>query len=122
MFTYRAENKGVAGGVLESWLANYCELFFLASLSGGQVRFRIRGFCLDSRLYDGCWLLILTSTGVLLVVGGLLPLGCWHRHPGVKTGVDHYDIQSLNIHIPFQHYSCLDSRVWMVDTSGAGDC
>ena len=110
--------------MLESWLANYCKLFFLASLSGGQVHFGIRGFCLDSCLYNECWLLILTSTGVLWVVGGLLPMGCWHRHPGVKTGVNHYDLQSLNIylHIPFQHHSCLDSRVWMVDTSGAGDC
>ena len=110
----------------ESWLANYCKLFFsfLASLSGGQVRFGIRGFCLGSCLYDGCWPLIMTSTGVLWVVGGLSPLGCWHRHRGVKIGVDQYDLQSLNIdlHIPFQHYSCLDSRVWMVDTSGAGDC
>ena len=26
------------------------------------------------------------------------------------------------LHIPLQHYSCLDSRIWMVDTSGAGDC
>ena len=28
-----------------------------------------------------------------------LAAGCWHRHPGVKTGVDHYDLQSLNIYI-----------------------
>ena len=86
---------------------------FLASLSGGQVRSGIRGFCLDSCLYDGCWLLTLTSIGVLWVVGGLSPLGCWHRHPGVKTGVDHYDLQSLNIYI-------LISSIILVLTLGSG--
>ena len=54
---------------------------------------------MDSCFYDGCWLLTLTSIGVLWVVGGLSLPGCWHRHPGVKTGVDHYDLQSLNIYI-----------------------
>ena len=41
----------------------------------------------------------------------------YSRHPGVKTGVDHYDLQSLNIylHIPFQYYSCLDTRSgWLI--------
>ena len=43
-------------------------------------------------------------------------------YPGVKL-VDHYDLQNFgNLHIPIHHYSCLDSRIWMVDTSGAGDC
>ena len=68
-------------------------------MSGGQVRFGIRGFCLDSCLYDGCWPLALVSVGVLWVVGGLSPLRCWHRYPGVNTGVDHYDLQTLNIYI-----------------------
>ena len=59
-----------------------------------------KGFCLDSCLYDGSWLLALASVGVQgWVVDGLSPLGCWHRHPGVKTGVDHYDLQTLNIYI-----------------------
>ena len=39
------------------------------------------------------------DTGVLWVFGGLSPLGCWYRHPGVKTGVDHYDLQSSDIYI-----------------------
>ena len=59
--------------------------------------FRIRNTdprLLDSCLYDGCWLLAMASVGVLWVVGGFSPLGCWHRHPGVKTGVDHYDLNS----------------------------
>ena len=39
------------------------------------------------------------SVGVLWAVGGLSPLRCWNRHPGVKTGMDHYDLQSLNIYL-----------------------
>ena len=54
---------------------------------------------MDSCLYDGCWLLALAFVRVLWVVDGLSPLGCWHRRPGVKTGVDHYDLQTLNIYI-----------------------
>ena len=63
--------------------------------------------------------------GSLGIVGGLLSLGCWQRHPGVKAGVDHHDLQNFGyLHIPIQHYSRLDCRIWMVDTSGAGvaDC
>ena len=61
--------------------------------------------------------------GSLGVVGILSSLGCWQRHPGVKTGVDHYHLEKYGyLHIPIQHYSCLDSRFWMGDTSGAGDC
>ena len=57
------------------------------------------------------------------MVGDLSSLRCRQRHPGVKTGVDHYDLQNFGyLHIPIQHYSCLDSRIWTVDTSGAGDC
>ena len=82
-------------------------------MSGGQVRFGIRGFCLDSCLCDGCWLLVLASIGVLWVVGGLSPLGCWQRHPGVKTRVDHYDLQTLNIYI-------FPSSIILVLTLGSG--
>ena len=41
----------------------------------------------------------LASVEVLWLVGGLSLLGCWHRHLGVKTGVGHYDLQTLNIYI-----------------------
>ena len=40
-------------------------------------------------------------------------------HPGVKTGVDHYDLQTLDIYI-FPSSIIVDSSIWVVDTSGAG--
>ena len=39
-----------------------------------------------------CW-------GSLGIVGGLSSRGCWQRHLGVKTGVDHYDLHTLDIYI-----------------------
>ena len=58
--------------------------------------------------------------GSLGAVGGLSSLGFWQRHPRVKTGVDHHDLLNFGCLLtPIQHYSCLESRIWMI---GAGDC
>ena len=83
--------------MLKSWLANHCKLLFFFEWGSGS-RWN-QEVLLGSCLYDGYWLLALASVGVLCVVRGLSPLECLHRHQGVKTGVDRYDLQTLNIYI-----------------------
>ena len=112
-------NQGVACGVLESWLANCCKLLFFFGLHWMRVRFalELRGSAWNLfSISEGCWLLAVGAgfrRGFLGMVGGLSSLGCWRRHPEVKTGVDHYDLQTLDICI-------FPSRINLVLTVGSG--
>ena len=72
-----------------------------------------------------CWLLVLASVGFLWVVGDLSSVGCWQRHPGVKTEVDHYDLKTLDIYI-FQSsiilVLALGSEWWILLRIRIADC